>query len=199
MLGHYTDRSSTGITNTQLCLCNLEYKTNLPKKPVKGHMNLAKTIIFSWTFPLYHSDLEESTLKGMGVVEAPLAWKVMERRPSADGTACGVAYLSPFWQNEVLPGGDSPSWRSRTGRLLGPPCRGDGESFLLGIRQEKRWICSELFHGTLWLDNAIRQLGAVAFSVETLQDPKDIKKHCLGHVWPSFSLAQRKLAFGPFF
>lgn len=49
-------------------------------------MNLAKTIIFSWTFPLYHTDSEESTLKVTGVVEAPLARKVMERKPPADGT-----------------------------------------------------------------------------------------------------------------
>lgn len=70
---------------------------------------------------------------------------------------------------EILPAGG----QGRDG-CWGLPAHGDGESFLLGIRQEKRQICSELFHGTLWLDNAIRQLGAVAFSIKRLYKTKKI-------------------------
>lgn len=70
---------------------------------------------------------------------------------------------------EILPAGG----QGRDG-CWGLPARRDGESFLSGIRQEKRRICSELFHGTLWLDNAIRQLGAVAFSIKRLYKTKKI-------------------------
>lgn len=118
---------------------------------------------------------------------------------------------SQRWQNRVL-----PAWRSFSqldvkdrGWLLGPPCPAELENpGFLGIRQEEQWICTELW--ALPWDLVVARCNMSAWScclhhARELRDftrPKRLRKwqkRCFGHTLPSFSLAQRKLAFRPFF